>query len=156
MAGPNRLHGDGRRDVGVAVAVAAGPGAEPQGRRRQWELDAEAAQHLGEIGEHGGHRDACRVLEVEERVAGLVDRLRPLPAQLVGQPEQVDHLGQSAVGPGGKLRSGRQRRLGRLDVEDLGDGAQLRERRPASRLSRVGGEDGPYGQAAGRDLHVLV
>ncbi len=62
-------------------------------------------------------------------------------AQLVGLPDEVDEFGEVAVLP----PAGRAAGLGR-GREDVGDAAQLREDRPATRLGRVRGEDRPHGE----------
>ena len=92
--------GDLRRHVRVAVAVAADPAAERQrpGVRRQ--LDAERGELVGQLLEHVAHGVQHQLVEVVGRVAGLVQRLRPVQPQLGGLPEQVDDLGDPPVGPG--------------------------------------------------------
>jgi hypothetical protein len=90
--------GDGRGDVRVAVAVAADPRPERErtGGRRQ--RHAQVRQRVGEVLEHLGRGVVGEVGEVVDGVAGLVGWFGPLQAQFVGLPEQVDQLGEAAVG----------------------------------------------------------
>ena len=73
----------------------------------------------------------------------------PVQPQLVGLPQQVEQLGEPAVGRARRRWRRRGSAAGGLGVELVGDGAQLRQDRPAGRLGRVGGEDRPDGEPAG-------
>jgi hypothetical protein len=138
------LHGRRRRHVRVAVAIAAGPGAEAQRRRRHGQVDTEASEDGGDVGQHLRDGQPLGVDQVEHRVPGLVDRLGPLPPELVGQPQQVDDLGEVPVGPFGEVGPGRAGGLGRLRVEEVGEGMQLGERRSPRRLGGMSGEHRPH------------
>ena len=150
------VHGDPGCDVGVAVAVAAGPGAEPQWRGRGGKVDAEAGEHGGQVGQHLRDGGARCVDEVEDGVAGLVDRLGSLPPQLVGEPEQVDDLRQPPIRAGFEIGPWRQGGFGGLGIEELGDSPELGERRAPSRLRRVRGEDRPDLETRGGDGELVV
>ena len=101
-------HRGGRRDVGIAVAVASHPRAETDGRAIGIEPTAQRGQHgvdvVEELG-HALHRDLRE--EIEDR-PGLVHRVGSLPAQLVGLPDGVDQLVHPAVGslPGSVVGTG--------------------------------------------------
>ena len=97
-------------DVRVAVPVAADPRAEGQRPAVRRGLHAQVAQRLGEIGEHLRCRVGVQIAQVVDGVAGLVGRVGPVDAQLVGLPQQVDQLGEPAVGAGGGRRRARRRR----------------------------------------------
>ncbi|MDR6117543.1 hypothetical protein QE370_000727 [Aeromicrobium sp. SORGH_AS981] len=149
---------DLRRDVRVAVAVAAGPRAEAQrsGRRRQLDADARGLPvELVEQARHDLRRDRAQVVDGGTR---LVERLGLDDPQLVGLPQQVDQLGQtSLVGRG--VRGGATRVL--EVAHDLGDLAQQPQHRAPARLGGVGGEHGAVlhagehvGQLLGRQAAV--
>ena len=131
----DHVEGDLGSHVRVAVTVAADPGAERQrpGDRRQ--VDPETPQRPVELIEHVGNGAPVELVEVVDGIAGLVDRLGPGDAEIVGQPEQVDDLGQLAVGSGISIK-----------LQQIGDSPQPGQRRPPGRLGRVGGEDRPHRQ----------
>ena len=129
--------GDGRGDVGVAVPVAADPGAEADGGLLRGEGDAVFAEQFGEVGEHLRHGVGQDAGEVVDRVAGLVHRGGPDLAEFVRLPHLVDDLGELAVlaaAGGGALRGG----LG----QDVGELADLVQHGAARGLGGVRGEDG--------------
>ena len=89
--------GDLGGDVGVAVAVAADPGAEGQRAGAGGELDADALQLGGEVLQDVADGAGVQLVEVVDGVAGLVGGLGADDAQLVGLPEEVDVLGEPEV-----------------------------------------------------------
>ena len=149
------LHRHGRRHVRVAVAITAGPRAEAQGRGRHRQVDAEAGKDGGDVGQHLRDGQPLGVDQVEHRVAGLVDRLGALSPELVGEPQQVDDLGQPSVGPLGEVGSRRERRLGRLRVEQVGEGVELGQRRPTGRFGGMGREHRPHLELVRHPLQLV-
>ena len=129
--------GDGGRHVGVAVAVAADPGAEGQRAGSGGQLDADPLQLGGEVLEYVADGAGVQLVEVVDGVAGLVGRLGADHAQFVGLPDEVDVLGEPQVvaAPVGLDDGG---------VEQLGDAAELVQYGAPRGLGGVCGEDGPY------------
>ena len=82
---------------GIAVPVAADPAAQQQRGRLGGELDAVLGHRDGEVVGQLRNGVGDDRLEVEQRVARLVDRRRPELPELVGLPDQVDDLGELAV-----------------------------------------------------------
>ena len=111
------------RDVGVAVAVAADPGAEAQRPHVGRQLDAERRQPVAQLLEDVGQGAGRQPLEVVDDVARLVGRLGRLDPDLVGEPEQLDRL----------LEPARPARAVGL-LQQRGDPAQLVDRRAAGDL----------------------
>ena len=140
--------GDGGCHVGVAVAVAADPGAEGQRAGVGGQLDADAFQFGGEVLEYVADGVGVQFVEVVDGVAGLVGGFGPDDAQFVGLPDEVDVLGEPQVvaAPVG-LDDGR--------VEQFGDAAELVEYGAARGLCGVRGEDGPYVEVLDRLPQVL-
>ena len=101
------LLGDGGCHEGVAVAVAAHPGPEPDRHGRGGELHPELAQTRCELVDDLGQHLVGQLLEVEEGRAGLLDGARPVDPQLVGLPQPLDHLGQPALASARGQRAGR-------------------------------------------------
>ncbi len=134
------LPGHGGGDVGVAVAVAADPGAEGEraggGRQRR----SGALQFGGEVLQDVSDGAAVQLVEVVDGVARLVGGLGTDDAQLVGLPDEVDVLGESQVGAAPLVGVG--------VLQQLGDPAELGEHGPAGGLGGVCGEDGSYAQVA--------
>ena len=97
---PQHIAGDCRGHVGVAVAVAADPGAEGQRMCVRRQGRAVAGELRGQIGDEVRQRLVDEVLQVVDDVTSLVDRRRLVRAQLIGLPDQVDDLGEIAVLPG--------------------------------------------------------
>ena len=147
---------DAARDVGrderVAVAVAADPRPERQRPGVGGQRDADRLERERQVVEHLRHRAVREVVEVVEGVAGLVEHLRAVQAQLVGLPEQVDELGGAARHA--RVVEADAVALGR--VEQVGDGAQLEQHRAPRGLGRVRGEDRPRRQARDRRLDLVL
>ncbi|GAA3499208.1 hypothetical protein GCM10019016_063120 [Streptomyces prasinosporus] len=140
--------GDLGGDVGVAVAVAADPGAEGEGAGVVGELDADALQFRGEVLEDVADRARVQLVEVVDGVAGLVGGFGADHAQFVGLPDEVDVLGEpgveaTAVG------------LDDRGVEEGGDPAELVEDGAAGGLGGVGGEHGADVEVLDRLAQVL-
>ena len=133
-----------RRDVGVAVAVAADPAAEAQRPRGRRQVDTQAGQLVGQVLEHVADGVQHQLVEVVGGVARLVERLGPVEAELGGLPQQVDDLGDPPVGP--RVVGG---------VEQLGDPPPLRQDRPAGRLGRVRREDRPHRETGHQVGHLV-
>ncbi len=146
--------GDLRGHVGVAVAVAADPGAEGQRADALGQLQADPGELLLELLQDLRDGVAVELVQVVDGVAGLVGGLGAGDAQLVGLPQQVDHLGEApvglAAGGGGAGRVGVREAGGEFlavdAVEQLADPAELVEDAAAGRLGRVRGEDRPDGE----------
>ncbi len=132
--------GDVGGDVGVAVAVAADPGAEGQRAGGGGQGDADAVELGGEVLEDVADGVRVELVEVVDGVAGLVGGLGAGHPQLVGLPQQVDVLGEAQVGAAPVARAGDG------GVEQLGDAAELVEDAASGGLGGVGGEDGAYAQ----------
>ena len=95
---PQRLGGDEGRDVGVAVAIAADPRAEPQQGALGRALDAvDGAGRGAEVRAHPGHRGEEHRLEGVEQVQHLVDRRRRAVLEEARLPERR-HLGGQLLG----------------------------------------------------------
>ncbi|MGX1312629.1 hypothetical protein RKD24_002748 [Streptomyces calvus] len=133
--------GDLGGDVGVAVAVAADPGAEGEGAGVVGEVDADAFQFGGEVLQDVADGAGVQLVEVVDGVAGLVGGFGTDHAQFVGLPDEVDVLGEPGVeaAPVGLDDGG---------VEEGGDAAELVEDGAAGRFGGVGGEHGPHGEVA--------
>jgi hypothetical protein len=127
--------GDLGGDVGVAVAVAADPGAEGEGAGFVGELDAYAFEFGGEVFEDVADGARVEFVEVVDGVAGLVGGFGAHDAQFVGLPDEVDVLGQAGVVAAA---------VGLDDggLEECGDTTELVEDGAACRLGGVGGEHG--------------
>ena len=130
---PGHLGGD----VGVAVAVAADPGAEGQRAGLLRQRHADPLQLGGQVLQDVADRARVQLVQVVDGVAGLVGGLGAHHAQLVGLPQQVDVLGQPQVGAAPVAGGG-----GR-GVQQFGDTAQLVQHRAAGGLGGVGGEHRP-------------
>ena len=96
------------------------------------------SEHGRDVGQHLRDGQPLGLDQVEDGVAGLVDGLGSLAPELVGEPEQVDDLRQPSVRPFAQVGARGQRGVGRLRVEQIGDGPELGERRSARRLGRDG------------------
>ena len=81
------------------------------GARSAGRSTPERGQLVGQVLEHVADGVQHQLVEVVGGVARLVERLGPVQAQLVGLPEQVDDLGDPAVGP----------RVVRRRLEQVGD-----------------------------------
>ncbi len=135
-------------DVGVAVAVAADPGAEGEGAGVVGQLDADALQFGGEVLQDVSDRVGVEFVEVVDGVAGLVGGLGPDDAQLVGLPDEVDVLGEAdVVAAAVGVEDG--------GVQERGDAPELVEDGPACGLGGVGGEDRPHVEVLDGLLQVL-
>ncbi|GAA3098949.1 hypothetical protein GCM10020254_50570 [Streptomyces goshikiensis] len=136
-------------DVGVAVPVAADPGAEGEGPGAGGQLDADALELCGEVLQYVPDGAGVQLVEVVDGVAGLVGGLGAHDAELVGLPDEVDVLGEAQVvaaafaGAGGGL------------LQQGGDAAQLVEDAAAGRLGGVRGEDGADVEVLDRLAQVL-
>ena len=137
-----RRGGHLRRHVGVAVAVAADPGAEAQQRRhRHVGVRVRLADRRLEVAVDLGHDLGERRAEVDEPGADLVEHGRRHRAQLVGAPHLL-HRGRDLAAdllllavPGTALVELAQQRE---DAPELADG------RVAPGLGRMRGEDEPH------------
>ena len=118
----------------------------------------DAAQLGVEVVEHAGQHGAGELIEVVRDRPGLVDRRRLAGAQLVGQPEQVDELGEPAAGrPRDRCsRSAIRRRVASTDCREASVGcavntgrSSVRGRMP-SRRSRSSSECEPLDEAVQR------
>ena len=132
-----------RRDERVAVAVTADPGAEREHWRLGRDLDSIGCGRRGELPDDVAGRSHGQVVEVEQGVSRLVSHLRLTEPQLIGLPQQVDGLGDRAVGVGGAR-----------NVEQLGDPSQLDQDRAPGRLGRVRGEHGSGADAGEAGTHL--
>lgn len=133
--------GDLGGDVGVAVAVAADPGAEGEGAGVVGEVYADALEFGGEVLQDVADGAGVEFVEVVDGVAGLVGGLGAHDAQFVRLPDEVDVLrqpGVEAAPVGGEDRG----------LEQGGDAAELVEDGAAGGLGGVGGEDGPHVEVA--------
>ena len=101
-----------RPGLGIAVLIAADPGAEAQRSRG-------VGQALAVGGEHVGRHVEQRRLEEPQRMADLVDDARASRAHLVGLPERRDLGGHLVLEL--QPRAGGERRV----VERLEDAAEL-------------------------------
>ncbi|CAM5549392.1 hypothetical protein SFUMM280S_01061 [Streptomyces fumanus] len=135
-------------DVGVAVAVAADPGAEGERPGVVGELDADPLQLGGEVLQDVADGAGVQFVQVVDGVAGLVGGLGADHPQFVGLPDQVDVLGQPGVQAAPVA-------LDHRGVEEGGDPAQLVQHRAAGGLGGVGGEDGPDVEVGDRLAQVL-
>lgn len=141
---PGHLGGD----VGVAVAVAADPGAEGEGARVVGELHADALQFRRQVLEDVADGARVEFVEVVDGVAGLVGGLGAYDAQFVGLPHQVDALGEArVVAAAVGLDDG--------GLEERGDAPELVEYRPARGFGGVRREHGADVEVADRLLDVL-
>ena len=131
--------------VRVAVAVTADPGAEGQRPGLGRQPATMPLQLGGQVDGQLGQRLVDQLLQVVHRVACLIQRRRTMPAQLVGLPDQVDHLGQLAVLslPGGAAGLGRS-------GQHVGQPTQLGQDGAAAGLGRMRGEHRPDREVAHR------
>ena len=122
-----------RADLGVAVHVAAGPGAVAQHG-----LHEPHAELVLDLVEHGRDGVEEHRLEEEEVAADLVLDLRPYPPQLVGLPPHGQHLAQL-----GEQRAPPYAAGARVveAVEQRRDVPLVVEHGAPRGLGRVGGED---------------
>lgn len=141
--------GDLGRDVGVAVAVAADPGAEGERPGAGGQLDADALEFGGEVLQDVADGAGVQFVEVVDGVAGLVGGLGPDHAQFVGLPDEVDVLGEPQVVAAAVAGAGDGL------LQEGGDAAQLVEDAAAGRLGGVRGEDGADVEVADRFAQVL-
>ncbi len=140
--------GDLRGDVGVAVAVAADPGAEGERPGVVRELHADPLQLGGEVLQDVADGARVQLVQVVDGVARLVGGLGTHHAQLVGLPDEVDVLRQTGVvAPAVGLDDrGLQKRR---------DAPELVQHRPARGLGGVGGEDRADVEVLDRGAQVL-
>ncbi len=119
--------------IGVAVLVAADPGAE----RERRDLGIDAGDEPAQLGLDAGRVVEQHALEEPETVADLVDHARAALADLVRLPERRDLLEQSTLDAG--ATGGRQVVL--VEAAQQLPHAHLRgERTATGRLGRVGGQ----------------
>lgn len=128
--------GDLGGDVGVAVAVAADPGAEGEGAGACGQLDADALELGGEVFQYVSDGAGVQLVEVVDGVAGFVGGLGADHAELVGLPDEVDVLGEAQVVAAAVAGAGDGL------LQQCGDAAQLVEDAAAGGLGGVCGEDG--------------
>ncbi len=141
-----RLARDGRGDEGVAVAVAADPGAEAHERAHHGRAatGGGALQRVVDAAVHVRHRGEERLVEDGHDRAHLVGGRGLLGAQRRRAPEGVDLLEHAAL---------RAARLGPAAdgavvlLEKRGEPADAGGDRPPSGLGGVRGEDGVEPQA---------
>jgi hypothetical protein len=117
------LKGHLRRDIGVAVTVAAYPA--PEGERGTVGLGSEEASPLGEQVLDDRTVQGVKVID---RIAGLVERVWLDHPEIVGQPQTLDNLGQATI-----IAPARA-------FELVGDLAEVVENRPPGCLGRMGGK----------------
>ena len=127
---PHGLRGQLGGDVGVAVPVAAHPGAQHQRAGPVGQRQPDPRQLLVQHRQHLGHGVVPELLEVVRRGTGLVEHRRALGADLVGLPDEVDEPVQLRL----------LDLVGEVLGQDVGDPAQLAEHRLALGLGRVRGE----------------
>ncbi len=144
--------GDPRRDVGVAVAIAADPAREAEEHRHLEGLARVLPlQGLAQPPSQHGHEIEERGLEVVEAVDDLVHHLEALVTRLFRLPER-HHLLAHELDHGLLLVGG-----GRGEVEPaqgLGDAAELGEHGPALGLGGMSGEDGHDEEPAHQGLDL--
>ena len=133
------LVGDSRRHRRVAVAVAADPGAEAQGRGRKVRDDAVAGELVVDVLQERGHGAVVELGQVVEDVLGLVHRSQATDADLARLPQEQDRLAKPAT----SRRSSAGVGSAPEGLDEMGDVEQLGEHRAARRLGRVRREDGP-------------
>ena len=126
------------RAVGVAVLVAAGPGAVAQEAHRRAQAGVVAVQQPLQLLVHRAGGVEEHLLEEEERPAHLVDHPRAGRAHLVALPEDRDLLEQPLLGLAALAR--RQARVVE-GVEALGHQHVLGQDRPARDLGGVRRDD---------------
>ncbi|GAA3302753.1 hypothetical protein GCM10020295_49420 [Streptomyces cinereospinus] len=119
--------------VGVAVAVAADPGAEGDRAGVVGELDADPLQFRRQVLQDVADGAGVQLVQVVDGVAGLVGRLGAHDAQFVGLPDEVDVLRQPGVVAAAVAVEDR-------GLQQLGDAPELVEDRTAGGLGGVGGE----------------
>jgi hypothetical protein len=142
----------GRRDVRVAVAVAADPRTETH-RNPLAKFPTEADERgIDVLEEFRQSVDEHLAEEVEDRPR-FVLRCRLGPTELVGQPDGVDEFVHSPIDPA-------QVCVARPDIASLfderGDLGQLVENRTAGCLCRVSGEHRTKIQRRGRGEDLLI
>jgi hypothetical protein len=141
-----RVLGDGRGHGGVAVAVAAHPGAEAQERGHFERLSrVRALQRLLEVGVDAGHHLPEGMLEVVEAVVDLVEHGGRAAVHFFAQPEGGDLLADAVL----HVRAlARGQALVFEDLGEAGQAAQLVQDGAPPRFGRMGGEHGLHEQAA--------
>ena len=135
---PENIQRHFRGDVGIAIPVAANPGAERQRPLARAARRTDAAQGVPPFGQDGANHRASEFVEVVDGITGLIERFRLGHSEVVGQPQQLHHLGQTTVGPGTGF-----------GVEEVGHRAQVAEDGPAGGLGRMSREDGSHGHPGG-------
>ena len=145
--------GHARRDVRVAVAVAADPRSERQQRRdRHVGVRVRRADRRLEVAVDVRHDGGERRREVDEPGADLVEHRRRDGAQLVGDPHLLHGGGDLA--PQVHLLDARRPALVEL-AQQREDARELGDRRATAGLGRVGGEDEAH-LGGGERLQQLV
>ena len=143
LAPQGRAH-DLRGDIGIAVPVAADPGADGEEARRR------LAQYLAPAGVERGQGGEETALEIGDRVVDLVGDIDPHRAQQPGAPEDR-HLAQQGLFDGRPLRLAGRRIVSR---QGGGDGHLAVEDALAAHLTGMGGDhrrhEGPIQQVADR------
>ena len=132
----------GGRDEGIAVAVAADPGAEADELREFGDVGGEAVlvfERAGDFGVEDGQGIEEGGLVVVERHADLVANRGAGLADVVGLPEGGD-LGDDVLLEGFELGVGDGDAVDLL--EEVGDAAALEHDGAARDFGRVRGEDG--------------
>ena len=148
-----RVLGDGGGDVGVAVAVAAHPGAEAQqGGHGEGMARIVAGERRLEVGIDAGHDLPQRVLEVVEPVVHLVEDGGRALVDLFREPQRRDLLADAVLDL--RALAGRQPRVVER-LREAGQAAQLVEHGAAARFRGMRGEDGLDEQAVQPALQVL-
>ena len=140
--------------VGIAVLVAAHPRPDANDPIRWPDVGVPAGQRVGQLLLDLGNRVKEGSLEVEERVANLVEHPRPERSELVRVPQDI-HLGRDPLPHAVALTRGER---GAQPDQFLADAVLVIEDTPANRLGRMRRqhradleplEDG--GHALGRD-----
>jgi hypothetical protein len=144
--------GDVGGDVGVAVAIAADPGAPlEEGRQAPRPLGPARGQRVLELSVDVGRDLEQRPAEHLDRGLDLVLGRRSPGARLLGA-EQRQHLGRQLVLG---VAPGRSAQRALEEIEAIADRAQVIEDRAPPRLGRVGGQDRHH-QRAGEQRGDVV
>ena len=88
---------DLRGDERITVAVAADPRAKGQGATVDGEIDVEAREALDELDQDVGDGASHESVDEVEGVARFVEHFGLFEAQLVGEPELVDHFSRATA-----------------------------------------------------------
>ncbi len=124
-------------DVGIAVPIAADPGAVPQDDRQFGSRSVLRVDRVGKIAVEGGDGVPDGAAEMVEAVANLVDDLEPTGPDLVGGQQEGERLAHGTLGA--SELDGR-RVLQIVNREQIGDAGLLLHHAAPARLGGVGGQ----------------